>query len=180
MNFFTFIVLLDKLVLTINLTSTFFVFSCIGQFMVGEAKWHLVPSYEDATILIRNYETITVIKFSCFSSEQCIGSRTFCPTKIRFITYYQHLCGNLEAAVHSCFVEQLFGKLLKIFKKVQVVGSDFNKFLQSAAIVKIDVLLCIIFHNCQVNKYMVSPISILLNIPGIYPKVPFDYYLLSL
>ena len=66
MNYFTFIISLDKLVLTINLTSTF-LYSA-AQVLVGEGKWHLVPSYEDATILIRNYETNTVTKFSCFSS----------------------------------------------------------------------------------------------------------------
>ena len=66
---FTFIVSLDKLVLTINLTSIFF--SCyIGQSMVREGKLHLVPSYEDVTILIRNYEANTVTKFSCFSSNK--------------------------------------------------------------------------------------------------------------
>ena len=41
--------------------------------MVGAEKWHLVPSYEDATILIRNYETNTVTKFSCFSSNKGFG-----------------------------------------------------------------------------------------------------------
>ena len=30
--------------------------------MVGEEKWYLVPSHEDAIILIRNYETNTVTK----------------------------------------------------------------------------------------------------------------------
>ena len=71
MNFFTFIVSLNKLVLTINLTSTF-LYSA-AQVLVGEGKWHLVPSYEDATILIRNYETNTVTKFSCFSSGKDFG-----------------------------------------------------------------------------------------------------------
>ena len=41
--------------------------------MVKEGKLHLVPSYEDATILIRNYETNTVTKFSCFSSDKGFG-----------------------------------------------------------------------------------------------------------
>ena len=95
------------------------------------------------------------------NNEQCIGSHIFCPTKTRFITYYQLFCGKLEAAVHSCFVEQLFSKLLKIFKKSQVVGSDFSKFLQSTTIVKIDVLLGIIFHNCQANKYMTFLLNVL-------------------
>ena len=68
---FTFIVSLDKLVLTINLTSFFFCYT--GQSMVREGKLHLVPSCEDATILIRNYETNTVTKFSCFSSNKGFG-----------------------------------------------------------------------------------------------------------
>ena len=95
------------------------------------------------------------------NNEQCIGSHIFCRTKTRFITYYQLLCGKLEEVVHSCFVEQLFSKLLKIFKKSQVVGSDFSKFLQSTTIVKIDVLLGIIFHNCQANKYMTFLLNVL-------------------
>ena len=41
--------------------------------MVGTEKWHLVPSYEDATILICNYETNIVTKFSCFSSDKGFG-----------------------------------------------------------------------------------------------------------
>ena len=41
------------------------------------------------------------------NNEQRIGSRIFCPTKIRFITYYQLFRGKLEAAVRSYFVEQL-------------------------------------------------------------------------
>ena len=110
------------------------------------------------------------------NNEQCIGSQIFCPTKTRFITYYQLFCGKLEAAVHSCFVEQLFSKLLKIFKKSQVVGSDFSKFLQSAAIVKIGVLLGIIFHNRQTNKYMTCPISVLLNILRICEESQVAFY----
>ena len=43
--------------------------------MVGEGKWHLVPFYEDATILIRNYETNTVSKLSCYSSDKHFGRR---------------------------------------------------------------------------------------------------------
>ena len=41
--------------------------------MVGEIKWYLVSSYEDATILIGNYETNTVTKFSSFSSDKDFG-----------------------------------------------------------------------------------------------------------
>ena len=37
-------------------------FFYIGQCMVGEEKWYLVPSYEDAIVLIRNYETNTATK----------------------------------------------------------------------------------------------------------------------
>ena len=43
----------------------FFEFCCIGQSVVGEEKCYLVSSYEDATILIGNYETNTVTKFWC-------------------------------------------------------------------------------------------------------------------
>ena len=32
--------------------------------MIAEEKWYLVSSYEDATILIDNYKTNTVTKFS--------------------------------------------------------------------------------------------------------------------
>ena len=62
MNLFTFI-----------FNFNFFVFCCIGQSMVGDGKWHLVPSYEDATILIRNYEKNTVTKFSCFTRDKGFG-----------------------------------------------------------------------------------------------------------
>ena len=41
--------------------------------MIGEGKWYLVSSYEDATILIGNDETNTVTKFSCFSSDKDFG-----------------------------------------------------------------------------------------------------------
>ena len=41
--------------------------------MVGEGKLHLVASYENAAILIRSYETNTVTKFSCFSSDKGFG-----------------------------------------------------------------------------------------------------------
>ena len=41
--------------------------------MVGEEKWHMLPSYEDGTILICNYETNTATKFSCFSSDKDFG-----------------------------------------------------------------------------------------------------------
>ena len=41
--------------------------------MVGERKWYLVSSYEDATILIDNYKTNTVTKFSCFFSDKDFG-----------------------------------------------------------------------------------------------------------
>ena len=41
--------------------------------MISEEKWYLVSSYEDATILIGNYETNTVTKFSCFSSDKDFG-----------------------------------------------------------------------------------------------------------
>ena len=37
-------------------------FCYIGQCMVGEEKWYLVPSYEDGIVLIRNYETNTATK----------------------------------------------------------------------------------------------------------------------
>ena len=99
------------------------------------------------------------------NSKQFTGLRIFCPTKIRFIRYHQRFCGKLESAIHSCFVEgKLFSKLLKIFKKTQVAGSDFNKFLQSPARAKIDIILGTIFHNRQANNCTMSPISIPLNI----------------
>ena len=82
------------------------------------------------------------------NGEQVTGLRIFRPTKIRFIKCHQLFCEKLEAAIHSYFVEgKLFSKLLKIFKKTQVAGSDFSKFLQSAAIVKINVILGIIFYQ---------------------------------
>ena len=37
--------------------------------MIVEGKWYLVSSYEDATILIDNYKTNTVTKFSWRSSS---------------------------------------------------------------------------------------------------------------
>ena len=37
--------------------------------MIGERKWDLVLSYEDATILIDNYKTNAVTKFSRRSSS---------------------------------------------------------------------------------------------------------------
>ena len=52
MSFFTFFIsIYDKL------NFKFFEFCYIGQCMVGEGKWYLVPSYEDTIILTRNYET---------------------------------------------------------------------------------------------------------------------------
>ena len=63
------------------------------------------------------------------SDKKFTGSSIFYPTNIHFIRYHQLFCGKLEAAVHSSFVEQPFSRLLKIFKKTQVVGSDFSKFL---------------------------------------------------
>ena len=93
------------------------------------------------------------------SEKQFTSSSILCPTKTCFIRYHQPFCGKLEAVTHSCFVENLFfSKLLNIFKKIQVVGSD------SAAIVKIDVLLGKIFHNLQSNNYMPSSVTISLNI----------------
>ena len=41
--------------------------------MVGEGKWYLVSSYEDATILTGNCKTNTVNKFSCFFSDKDFG-----------------------------------------------------------------------------------------------------------
>ena len=54
--------------------------------------------------------------------------------------------------------------------------SGFKKFLSSAAIVKVDVLLGIIFHNRQTNDYMTSPVSIPLSISlefARYLRLPF-------
>ena len=84
------------------------------------------------------------------------GSHIFCLAKICFISYHQRFLWKTK--------KKLFSKLLKVFRKTQVVGSGFNKFLQFAAIVKIDVLLGIIFHNCQTKNYMTPPGSIPLNI----------------
>ena len=41
--------------------------------MVGEGKWYLVSSYEDATILNGHYDTNKVTKFLCFSSDNDFG-----------------------------------------------------------------------------------------------------------
>ena len=117
---------------------------------------------------------LNAIKFMALPSnkndKQFSGSLIFGPEKIRVIRY-QLFRGKLEAAVHICFVEQLFLKLLKIFKKkTQLMGSDFSKFLQPVAIVKIDVLFGIIFHNRQTNNYMTSPVSAPLNILRICEK----------
>ena len=106
--------------------------------------------------------TLNAIKFMALPSnkndKQFSGSLIFGPEKIRVIRY-QLFRGKLEAAVHICFVEQLFLKLLKIFKKkkkkTQLMGSDFNKFLQPVAIVEI---------------YMTSPVSAPLNILRICEK----------
>ena len=62
------------------------------------------------------------------------------------------------------FVLKLFSRLLTIFRKTQIVGSGFTKFLQSAAIVEIDVLPGVIFHNRRANSYMTSSVSVPLNI----------------
>ena len=68
--------------------------------MVGEEKWHLVPSYEDATILIRNYETNTVTKFSCFSSN-----KDFVRIGIHLITIIFYICSCI---LHCTFQNFLF------------------------------------------------------------------------
>ena len=120
-------------------------------------------------------------KFMAFrlnkNKKQFTSSRILCPTKICFVRYHHPFCGKLEAVVHSCFVENLFfSKSLKIFKKIQVVDSDFSKFSQSAAIVKIDVLLGKIFHNLQTNNYMTSPVSISLNILRTCEKCQVAFY----
>ena len=79
---------------------------------------------------------------------------------------------------NSCFVEinLPFSKLLNIFKKIQVMGSDFRKFRQFAAIVKIVVLLGKIFHNLQTNNCMTSPVSIPVIILGICEESPVAFY----
>ena len=62
------------------------------------------------------------------SDKKFTGSSIFYPTKIHFIRYHQLFCGKLEAAVHSCFVEQLFSRLLKISKKNRWWGSILVNF----------------------------------------------------
>ena len=104
---------------------------------------HLLEEEIHGTSIDRNDKYFTV-------------SRTFCLTKIRFIMYHRLFCGKLK--------EKLFSRLLTIFRKTYIVGSGFTKFLKSAAIVKIDVLPGVIFHNRQANNYMTCPVWISLNI----------------
>ena len=108
--------------------------------------------------------------------KQYTGSRIFCPDKNILYKVSPVFCGKLDTAVHSYFVENLFfSKLLGIFKKIQVVESDFSKFLQSAAFVRIDVLLAKIFH-LQTNNYMTSPVSIPLIILRICAESQVAFY----
>ena len=105
------------------------------------------------------------------NDEQRTSSRIFCPTKICLVMCYQLFCGKFEAAVYSYFVENLlFSKLLNILKRIQMVGSNFSKFLWSAAIVKIDFSLRKRLHNFQTNNCMMSPVSISLNIVRIFEE----------
>ena len=55
------------------------------------------------------------------NEEYFTDSRIFCPTKICFISYHRLFCGKPK--------EKLFSKLLKIFRKISVVGFGFVKFL---------------------------------------------------
>ena len=105
----------------------------------------------------------------------------FLPTKICCLRHPHFLwkTRSTEELVHSCFVEinLLFPNILNIFKKISVMGFDFSKFLLSAAIVKIVVLLGKIFPNLQTNNYMTSPVLISLIILGICEEsqVAFSY-----
>ena len=69
--------------------------------------------------------TFQVRKFMALPSdkneEYFTVSRIFCPTKICFISYHQLFCGKSK--------EKLFSKLLKIFRKISVVGFGFVKVL---------------------------------------------------
>ena len=54
------------------------------------------------------------------NEEYFTDSRIFCPTKICFISYHRLFCGKPK--------EKLFSKLLKIFRKISVVGFGFVNF----------------------------------------------------
>ena len=108
--------------------------------------------------------------------KQYTCSRIFCPHKNILHKASPVLCGKLDTAVHSYFVENLFfSKLLGNFKKIQVVESNFSKYLQSAAIVRIDILSGKIFH-LQTNNYMTSPVSIPLITLRIWAESQFTFY----
>ena len=78
--------------------------------MVGEGKWHLVPSYEDATILIRNYEINTVTKFSYFSSDKDFGR-----IGMHLITIiYSHMEVNSYCNNSSAYCN-IINKIYKLF-----------------------------------------------------------------
>ena len=112
--------------------------------------------------------------------KQFTGSRIFSPNKNILDKVSPVFCGKLETAVHSYLVENLFfSKLLGIFKKIQVVESDFSKFLQSAAIVRTDVLSGKIFH-LQTNNYMTSAVSIPLITLRIWAESQFAFYIVQI
>ena len=90
-------------------------------------------------------------------------------------------CEEVEkAALHRCFVKELFSKSLKILRETYVVESGFRKCLQSATIPKLDSTTVIspgiIFHNCQTNNCMAFPVFIFLSILRIHQlsQVVFD------
>ena len=106
-------------------------------------------------------------------------SLIFCLAKIHVIRYHQFFSWETRSSRPHLFRRIAVPKITEDFqkkqqqnktKKIQMMGSDLSKLFQPVAIVKIDVLFGIMFHNRQTNNYMTSPVLSPLNILRICQK----------